>query len=250
MKKFFIFFLSTFLLSNCSSILYSGNQNQFYFKKKNYTWKAFQTKDYIAYYQPNSIVEKNLLSTEKKITKGIYKAKEFTGIQNIKTPIYYFIVNDKNDFKKLTGLNHTAISYSKSNTIIESYFLIGESHEVVHLLSNQNWGNTHSWISEGLSVYSDKVWNNQDIDILCHQLLKKNQLIPLKKLFKNNKFNTFNSQICYPQSGSLIKYLITVYGWDKFIEFWRKTDIYKVYHINENALENQWIEYLKTLHKS
>lgn len=250
MKKYTIFFLVTLLISSCSSIIYNGNQNQFYFHKKNFNWKAFQTKEYIVYYQPGSKAEKNLRVTEKKITQGIEKAKKFTGIKSIKTPVYYFIVDDKNSFNKLTRLNHTAISFAKSNTIIESYFLLGEAHEVVHLLSSQNWGNTHTWIAEGLAVYSDNVWNNQTLDALCYKLEENQELIPLKKLIKNKKFNTFNSQISYPQSGSLVKYLITTYGWKKFMEFWKKPNFNKIYHLNENEIEMHWLEYIKTLHKN
>ncbi len=222
--------------------------NKYYEKKKDFSWKSFQSPEFILYYQPNSLTEKNLTLAESRIKKGIDNAKKFTKIDSIKIPVYYFVVDNKQEFAQLTKSNHTGLSFAKSNTIIESYFLLGESHEVVHLISYQNWGNSRTWIMEGIAVYSDQKWAGKELDKLCFELDQNDKLIPINDLLKNRKFSYFDSQIKYPQSGSLIKYLITTYGWDKFFQFWKKTRLQKIYNISPYELENNWLNHIKNIH--
>jgi hypothetical protein len=219
--------------------------NQFYLKKKQFSWKKLPTRDFILYYRPDSKTEKNLPLVEQKITQGITKAKKITKIDSLKIPIHYFIVNDRKEFTSLTRLNHTGISYSQSNTIIESYPLLGEAHEVVHLITHQNWGNSRTWIMEGIAVYSDDNWNGKTLEKTCFELCRNEQLIPLKELIKDSKFTRFNSQISYPQSGLLIKYLIQTYGWEQFLKFWKNPDIKKIYNLTVSQLELDWINSVK-----
>jgi hypothetical protein len=219
--------------------------NQFYLKKEQFPWKGFQSQEFIFYYLPNSKTEKNLALVEQKIAQGIAKAKKITQIDSVKTPIYYFIVDDKKEFKSLTKLNHSGISYSQSNTIIESYFLLGEAHEVVHLITHQHWGNSHTWIMEGLAVYSDNEWNKKPLEKTGFELYQSNQLIPLKEFVKNSGFSQFNSQISYPQSGLLTKYLIQTYGWEQFLKFWKNPDIKTNYNLTVSELETNWIHSIK-----
>ncbi|MDR1876032.1 MAG: hypothetical protein LBQ84_00250 [Flavobacteriaceae bacterium] len=219
--------------------------NRFYLKKEQFTWKSFQTSEFIFYYLPGSKAEKNLALVEQKIARGITKAKEITKITTLKIPLYYFIVDDRKEFNTLTKLNHSAVSYSRSNTIIESYALLGEAHEVVHLITHQNWGNSRTWVMEGIAVYSDDSWNGKSLEKTCFELWQNKELIPLEKLLKNTKFSHFNSQISYPQSGLLVKYLIQTYGWDRFLKFWKKPDSEKIYALTIPELEGNWLEYVK-----
>ncbi len=250
MKKYFFCLFLLYFLSSCSALFHSGSMNKYYLKKNDFSWKSLQSREFIIYYQANSLAEKNLSLVETKIKTGIENARKFTKIDSIKTPIYYFVVDDKEEFARLTKLDHTGLSYSKSNTIIESYFLLGESHEVVHLITHQNWGNSHSWIMEGTAVYSDNKWGGQNLEKRCREINQKNQLIPLNDLLKNNKFPHFDSQISYPQSASLIKYLISNYGWDKFLQFWKKPDLEKIYKLSPSELQNNWLNYIKNADSS
>jgi hypothetical protein len=244
-RNILLFFLLLSSLYSCSGFIYRGTMNQFYLKKKLFPWKELQSREFIIYYLPDSKAEKNLAVAEQKISQGIAKAKKLTQTDSLVTPIYYFIVDDRKEFKSLTQLSHSGISYSQSNTIIESYSLLGEAHEVVHLIAHQNWGNSHTWIMEGIAVYSDDEWNKKPLEKIGFDLNQNNQLIPLKEFFKNSKFSKFNSQISYPQSGLLVKYLIQTYGWESFLKFWKNPDIEKNYNLTVSELENNWINFIK-----
>lgn len=243
MIRFTCFLILNMVCISCSTVISTGTKNHHYLNHENFVWKAFQTKEYIAYYQLGSRADKNLKIVEEKISKGIHQAKKVTGISDIQIPIYFFIVDDADEFFRLTSMSHTGISYARSNTIIESYFLLGQSHEVVHLLTYQKWGNSKTWIMEGIAVYSDNHWNGKSLEKQCIQLYKENKLIPFHDLNKK-RFQSFNSQIIYPQSGCIAKYLISQYGWDKFLIFWKKKNFQKVYQISEKEMETLWIKYL------
>lgn len=220
--------------------------NEYFLGKNDFTWRGVQTQDFVIYYQPYSLAEKNLVQAEIRIQKGWEKAKRFTKIQKIKTPIYFFVVDDRTQFHKLAGYDNTGSSYHKSNTIIESYFLLGESHEFVHLLTQQEWGRSKNWLVEGIAVYSDNGWDGKNLEKLCREYQQSHRLIPIRDLLKSNDFNSFDTQVSYPQCGSLVKYLILTYGWEKFLQLWKNPNLKKIYNLTETELERDWKDFLQT----
>lgn len=242
-----LFFLSVgillFSLSSCASYRYRNSMGEYFMKNENFKWKQYPTKDFIMFCLPDSKADKNPEASISKIKKGIKKALQFTHTDSLaKKPVFHFVMDDRNSFLSLVKEPFSGMAYWTSNTIVEIYPLLGEAHEYFHLISIQKWGASKTWIMEGTAVYSDDNWNGKNLEKICLDLNKQGKLLPLSELFSNSKYKKNSTQITYPQSGSLVKFLINTYGWGKFIELWKKPKIEKVYHLTEKQLFDEWLK--------
>jgi hypothetical protein len=133
------------------------------------------------------------------------------------------------------------------------------AHEDTHLLSLP-WGVAIFLFSEGLAEFMSEKWQNKDIDFWAKEYLKKNKLYSIEFLANNKNWDKVNEMIVYPQSGSFIRYLIRIYGIEKFKRVYKKVSrkkkfndniriIKEIYSKSIEKLEKDWKKYLKTLDK-
>jgi hypothetical protein len=133
------------------------------------------------------------------------------------------------------------------------------AHENTHILIEENWGESSSFMSEGLGRYAeamatDKDKNNRSVV----QFLRRGELFPLEEmLWFMIGTGGLKTMVGYPASGSFIDFLIQSYGFKALKEAYQlegrpaeareKEDTWrKVYQRSIQDLEEQWLDWLKT----
>jgi hypothetical protein len=122
---------------------------------------------------------------------------------------------------------------------------IGE-HEDTHLLSI-SLGAAIFLFSEGLAEFMSEKWNQKDIDFWAKKYLKKNKLYSLKFLTNDKNWRRIDEEIVYPQAGSLIRYLIKIYGLEKFKEVYKNLSREKTNRQNIKITEDVYSKPIKEL---
>jgi len=208
-------------------------------------WKKDTLQNYLLYYKPLSKTDKNLPKTKLRIDSAIAKAKKKAQVFDFKKPPFHlFILENQKDFIPFEKIPYQGLTYAKSNTILVTQNFCSETHEYFHLLSIQQWGETKVWIKEGSATFSDEKFHGKNVHSLCHYLFKENKLMSFDSLFSDRKFVKNSYRVSYPQSGSLVSYIIEKYGFDIFLQVWKAKNI-KPLHISKEKLKEDWILFIQ-----
>jgi hypothetical protein len=132
------------------------------------------------------------------------------------------------------------------------------AHENTHTLIGQNWGDSTSFMAEGLGRYAEAQATEKDMNHLkVIEFLKSGKLFPLKEML------TFwigtgglKTEVGYPASGSFVDFLIQSYNLRTLREAYRlegrsasekeKDDTWRrVYQKPIQDLEKEWLDCLK-----
>ncbi len=133
------------------------------------------------------------------------------------------------------------------------------AHESAHTLIGSNWGESTSFMAEGIGRYAEAQATKQDINNgKVVEFLKSGQLFPLDEML-TYRIGTggVKTLVGYPASGSFIDFLIQSYGFNALKEAYRlearspeereKDDTWrKVYQKSVRDLEKEWLEWMKT----
>jgi len=125
-------------------------------------------------------------------------------------------------------------------------------HELAHLVTGQRVFNClgtgmPTWLSEGLSMYSEKAQNEADTNRMVTEL-KADRLPPLRNLAGGFSANADQTNISYAQSGEVVRFLIREYGPDKMaallagIQSGQRINpaLQEVYGFDTDGLDNAW----------
>lgn len=216
--------------------------------KESFNWKCDTTDTVIFYYEKGSTAEKNIDEIERTTLNDIRKLLTMMGVENYNDCITYFLVESRQRMNELIGHEINAGAIPRQNSV---YAVYGEvkaigMHEFNHVIAHNILGNpSEKWLSEGFAIYSDDKWDSYDLHSLSKYFFEKGKIISLSELTKN--FDSYDERITYPQSGSLVKYIIGKYGFDKFKKLWNDGNdgIETIYGKSISSLENEWIEEIK-----
>jgi hypothetical protein len=131
-------------------------------------------------------------------------------------------------------------------------------HENTHALIGLNWGNSSSFLAEGLGRYAEAQATEKDMNHLrVVDFLKTGRLFPLKEML-TFRIGTggLKTEVGYPASGSFVDFLIRSYGLQALKKAYQlearssadreKDDTWqKVYQRPIQDLEKEWLEWLK-----
>jgi hypothetical protein len=95
------------------------------------------------------------------------------------------------------------------------------THELNHEVMTHFWGPSEPWIAEGLAAY---VTDPGEVDGQVRRLLARGREVPLHQMvspFWSASASYPPSTVIYPELGSFVKYLRTVYGMDRLRQVWR-----------------------------
>jgi len=130
-------------------------------------------------------------------------------------------------------------------------------HENTHILADLNWGESSSFIAEGLGRYAeaaatDKDKNNSE----TVHYLKENKLFPLEEMVAFSiGLPGLKTEVGYPASGSFVEFLIEKFGWKSFKEAYilegrsprekeKENSWGKAYRKSLRDLEEEWLDWL------
>jgi len=185
--------------------------------------------------------------------------------------IQIILFPDQNTKKRET--DHTGTGWAFEQNIVEVYndsTNIDPYHEVIHIVTNR-MGNPPAVFWEGLAVYlSEKLgapalnflgYNHASIDSTMKDLIERNEIIPLSSLISYTSIGSDETKprISYPESGSLVKYLVEIYGIQKFSDAYKLLEnssdpivvenntrlIHDIYGKSLAEIEKDWIKRLK-----
>ncbi len=213
-------------------------------------WLTRESDHYVFYYSKNSLAEKEIDKIAELKEKHYSKISSFLNLRNRKI-IQYYIYPSLNKKINLMGDD------SPGNAIWEELELfngkiktnkfeihviynnkcqfIGE-HEDTHLLSLP-LGLSIYLFCEGLAQFMEGNLFGKDINVVSKELLNQKKLYSIKDLADNKNWEKVEPKIIYPQVGSFARFLISVYGWDKFKEVYKKLSRLNSFENNLKIIE-------------
>jgi hypothetical protein len=130
-------------------------------------------------------------------------------------------------------------------------------HENMHILTDLNWGDSTSFLSEGCGKYTEALATEKDKNHLqTIHYLKENKLFPLEEMVKFQIGPAgLKTEVGYPASGSLVAFLIETYGLQAFKNVYplegrspqekEKADSWqKAFGKSLQELEKEWLNWL------
>ena len=228
---------------------FSTNENRL----KNILTNKIETNNFIIYYD-------KLDSTEEKIISLYfnYYYSELHRIIKTKPPrkIKAFLFENDNDKRRYFGSENADVAKPWLYQIYldKNNWKSTLKHELAHIFSAEFGssplklsGDFNPFLIEGFATAMDPFVDIYDIDHLAaiHYKNSKENIIP--KISGSINFFGFNSTLSYIYSGSFCKYLIEVYGIDKFKRFYSDNNFEKVYNKNFSSITNEYLKYLESI---
>ena len=209
---------------------------------------SYTTDHYVFTYKEGSFAAKDI----RKVAK--IQEKCFTKICNtlkvdFTEKINYFLLDSAEEVGKLYGINEPINGFAVwgANKIYAVYNdkikCIGP-HEDAHLISFVINTPKSNFIVEGLAMYFDEKWWGLDNDVWTSYYKANKKDLSISNLLNNEEFDSLNCEITYPIAGSFVKYLISNFGVDKFIQLYQITevpnsnDFKRIFHYTIQQLES------------
>jgi tetratricopeptide (TPR) repeat protein len=191
---------------------------------------AAKSQRFNVYYYPNEFTETEILQIVGQREKAYRDISAFLNT-NVDLKVDLYLFNDAETKKAKTG--HTGAGWAFGTVMVEVYndrIKCHPYHELVHVLTDNIFGPTVSFLSEGLAVYVSEKCHNRDfgdyVNYDTHNKVlgfhKTGELFPLDELFTFEIGNTVSKPgISYPQAASLIKYFYETLGAERFFGLYR-----------------------------
>ena len=122
-------------------------------------------------------------------------------------------------------------------------------HEDAHLISYVINRPDSPAIREGLAMFFDQSWWGIHNMEWAFFLLKSGKFVSIEKLLDKEYFFSVDCAISYPIMGAFTQWLITVYGVDPYIDFYKQPDptaaIPLCFHRSLQELERSFTNYIR-----
>ncbi|MGL6108001.1 hypothetical protein [Romboutsia sp.] len=219
-------------------------------------WIIKESNHYTFHYHKNSTAEYMIDEIIKEQEYCFNHISTVLGIDfNIK--INYYLCNSAEEVGILYGDNDPCNAFARKPNNIFAVFnedvkCIGY-HEDSHILSYSIATPQQVFVREGLAMYFDKhhwgISNSNWVSYYIHS----DKYIGISNLISNDEFYKYPWNITYPIAGAFTDYIISTYGIDKYIEFYKvlntnfNADFNNVFGIDVNEFECRFIKYIKSL---
>lgn len=133
-------------------------------------------------------------------------------------------------------------------------------HEAVHLIDHTFAPNRIIFLAEGVAVWATGGhYERENLGRRVAALLELDAYVPLAELIDN--FYPTQHEISYLEAGSLIHYLVEIYGWDRVRDFYSDTTVYDGTSLSRSVdvnlqlyfdkslaeIESEWLDYVQGL---
>ena len=219
-------------------------------------WVTKESKHYIFNYHEDSIAQYMI---DEIIEKPEYCFSHISKVLNIdfNIKINYYLCNSAEEVGFLYGDNDPCNAFARKPNNIFAVFnedieCIGY-HEDSHILSYLISTPPQVFIREGLAMYFDKNhWGISNTNWVSY-FIYSDKYIHISNLMCNEEFYKSPWNITYPIAGAFTNYLITIYGVDKYLMFYKDIDadfnlsFYNTFGISIYEFEIEFIKYIKSL---
>ena len=251
---YMLFLPAVFLvLTSCSIIPGIGQFNP------EGNWELEKTKHFDIYYRADSYAEENLDDIVLVQEETYQYILEQLNVQFDETiSIYIYPTPEDAGWDHVQGL-----AYNRQKVVLGVYSEKGKSigvegasaHEITHVITWNAIGKPGTtFLNEGLAVTMDGVWHAVSDPITdLHQWTKKfmdeDKLPAISEMVSS--WNSLDTLITYPVSGSFVSYLVDKYGMEKFkkmlVEANRlnfNSKCQEIYNKELSTLELEWKVYV------
>lgn len=207
-------------------------------------WPVYVSKYFRIHFPEDSPIRANIDDFANERDRAYEKIVEVLQI-DFKDTIDLYVYNSRKQGDRLRiALNFASPEERQVHCALRGSF----DHEITHVVAYYigDYRTQYGPLVEGLSEYLGKP--NVNFNAIAAGHLRNGNLIPLWTLFDN--WSEQNGILSYPQSGSLVKFLIEEYSLEKFKSLWtskKKIDVSlsQIYGLSLATIERQWVERLK-----
>lgn len=186
--------------------------------------KSYETSNYIFYYQENSTAEKDIskiAQLQQSCFEYICNVLQVT----LNFKIEYYLCETPDDVGRIYGDNEPCNGFACSPNKIYAVYNEGTKcigfHEDAHIVSYTINTPNVTAIREGLAMYFDKKWwGIQNLDWTGY-FIKTGKYVSINDLLDDEIFYSIDCSIAYPIVGAFTEWLISSYGIDKYLQFYK-----------------------------
>lgn len=234
-----------FMLSNicCSKIiLFAPNPDEIR-TRKNFDWVEERSNDarFTFLYEKGTLNSSDSEARSRTAHAYLKKSFDFIKEPDRGESYTYIVVASPARMKVLIGYSPQGTAFPSRNLVIGEPAVMQVAHELSHVVSIRCWGDSESWIKEGLAVAVDNQWFDYDLYALTKYLSSIGKFVNLSNLMRD--FRKHDSLITYPEAGCFIKYLQESYGVEKVRDLWKHgpSHIHRIFGCTLPELERAWL---------
>lgn len=207
---------------------------------------------YVFHYIPGSAAERDILLIAQTQEESFHKICNTLNIEYTEK-IHYYLTNSPLEIGKViwdkeAPCNGCALcGRSKIYAVYTNDIRCIGSHEDTHLISFLLNYPESDFVVEGLAMYMDGLWWGVANEIWAAYYHAKHAGLSVKDMLDNTVFANYGCTITYPISGAFTKFLIDVFGMERYIQLYKYTggeyDIImdSIFHTSfEDIVEQFW----------
>ena len=187
-------------------------------------YRTYESEHYIFHYRPGSAAGHDLKrirdcqeSCFAKIAEALHVV--FPG------KIHYWLCDTPEEVGRIYGDNEPCNGFASVPDQVYAVYnddihCIGP-HEDAHLISYQIHRPDSAFVREGLAMYFDETWWGRPNEDWVKEFHSEAGLPDIRDLFSDEVFHQYSDAVTYPVAGALTRYLITTYGMDAYLQFYR-----------------------------
>ena len=213
--------------------------------------KKYESEHYVFHYEANSLAERDI-SHIAAVQENCFQY--ICNVLQVKPDfkIKYYLCETAQNVGRIYGDNEPCNGFASMPDTI--YAVYNEQvkcigfHEDAHIISYTINRPDSPAIREGLAMYFDKKWwgiHNAD---WCRYYLEKDLYIPIQSLIDKNAFFSVADTISYPIVGAFTDYLLSTYGSNVYINFYRQKDslsaVRRIYNKSLEQLNDEFEQYI------
>lgn len=214
--------------------------------------QIFESKHYIFHYNTGTYAERDI----QKIALGqeecfLYICEVLKTAPSFK--IQYYLCDSPEEVGRVYGddepCNGFASLPDKIYAVYNEQVQCVGFHEDVHVISDLINHPDSPAVREGLAMFFDRVWWGIHNLEWTRFYLKTGKYVPVDELLGRDRFFSVDCTISYPIMGAFTEWLITSYGIDAYIQFYKQPDPAKAarlcFHRSARELAQRFADYIR-----
>ena len=191
-------------------------------------WQKIESEHFIFYVSDTEYFNQYSIEILESFISEIFVAMNYTEEEILllkKEKIIYLLCKDEDEIEKLTSYKARGMCNLAYDYLITTYNC--HYHELVHLLMNCKMKKlplyTHPFLQEGLAVaLGGRGGKEPEVILNLGHFILSSGFINYTELFNASNFKNYDASMSYPVSGLYIKFLLSLYSFENFVELYRK----------------------------
>lgn len=213
--------------------------------------REYKTEHYVFHYHENTLAEKVIKKIADTQEIGFAYICACLNVE-FKEKIQYWLCEDADEvghileekFGDNSPCNGCCISETEILAVYNEDVKCVGLHEDAHLVSYKISIPESVFLREGLAMFFDRTWWGIDNQAWTIYYLKNNMVPSVRELLEDDYFYEYKDCITYPIAGAFTLYLVTRYGKEKYLEFYKTNNAEKVFGESLENIEKEFCKYI------